>query len=210
MRLGAGAVLTALSLTLLAVTAPAAEKGPPPPPVVLHVGDSFVASGFAQALKPKVQALGGKYVSVSQTSAYTTTLIRQIKLDSLMTVNHPAMVIVTIGANEMRMPLPEQHAHAVRNITKLVSATQCVWALPPRWDDGETGILAIMKREAGSCRVYDPTPIEKSIPRGPDKIHPSPKGGQMWADAFWTFLMEGRGEGDSPWEPKKTEETKAP
>lgn len=190
----------ALAITALAsIPSALGDTKEPPKPVILHVGDSFVASGFAQALKPKFQALGAKYVSNSQTSAYTTTLIRQVKLDSLITVNRPSLVILTIGANEMRMPLPEQHAHAVKNLTKLAATTSCVWALPPRWDDAETGILAIMKREAGPCRVFDPTAIEKTLPRGPDKIHPSAKGGQMWADAFFQFLMEGKGEGEVPW-----------
>jgi lysophospholipase L1-like esterase len=187
------------ALAIAALPSIAHGDGSGPPPVVLHVGDSFVASGFAQALKPKFQALGAKYVSNSQTSAYTTTLIRQVKLDSLITVNRPSLVILTIGANEMRMPLPEQHTHAVKNLTKLASATTCIWALPPRWDDKETGILAIMKREAGPCRVHDPSAIEKSIPRGSDKIHPTAKGGQVWADAFWAWLMEGKQDGEVPW-----------
>ena len=193
------APLVLAATALAAVPSARGDAKDPPKPVVMHVGDSFVASGFAQALKPKFQALGAKYVSAAQTSAYTTTLVRQIKLDSMITVNRPSLIILTIGANEMRMPLPEQHAHAVKNLTKLASATKCIWALPPRWDDGETGILAIMKREAGPCRVHDPTAIEKTIPRGSDKVHPTPKGGQIWADAFWTWMMEGKQEGEVPW-----------
>jgi lysophospholipase L1-like esterase len=171
----------------------------PPKPVVLHVGDSFVGSGFSQSLKPRFEALGAKYVSVAQTSAYTTTLPRQIKLETLIAQHKPALIIMTIGANEMRMPDPEEHAHAVVNLTKMISTTSCIWALPPKWDEKEPGILGIMKREAGSCKVHDPASIAASIPRGPDKMHPSPKGGQMWADHFWAWLMDGKAEGEKPW-----------
>ena len=170
-------------------------------PLVLHVGDSFVGAGFAPALKPKFEKLGVEYKSTAFTAAYTTTLIRQVKLDSLITTLKPKLVIVTIGANEMAMPVPEQHAHAVKNITKLVSQIPCVWALPPRWNDKETGILAIMKREAAPCRLHDPSAIERDIPRGSDKIHPSDKGGAMWADHFFAWLMQGKTEGQMPWDP---------
>lgn len=193
--------LPLVGIALLVASSPSvarAEKDTRP--VVIHVGDSFVASGFAQALKPKFAAIGVKYLSTSQTSAYSTTLIRQVKLDSLITVNKPALVIITIGANEMRMPVPEQHAHAVKNISKLASQTSCVWAIPPRWDDKETGFLAVMKREAGPCKVHDPSAIEKDLPRGPDKVHPSAKGGAMWADHFWAWMMAGKTEGQMPWD----------
>ncbi len=170
-------------------------------PLVLHVGDSFVGAGFAPALKPRFDKLGVAYKSTAFTAAYTTTLIRQVKLDSLITTLKPKLVIVTIGANEMAMPVPEQHAHAVKNITKLISQVPCVWALPPRWNDKETGILAIMKREAAPCRVHDPSSYERDIARGPDKIHPSEKGGAMWAERFFTWLMKDKAEGQMPWDP---------
>lgn len=184
------------------------EKKAPPKPVVLHVGDSFVASGFAQALRPRFEALGAKYVTQSVTSAYTTTLPRQVKLDSMMTVHKPVLAIVTIGANEMAMPIPEQHAHAVRNISKLIGTTSCVWALPPRWTDKETGFRDVMKRESSPCRVHDPEAIAAQIERGPDKIHPTPKGGAAWAEHFWGWLNEGVAAGEAPWAPPKAPEEK--
>lgn len=194
----------ALTIGLLAAAAPAAEKdSSPPKPVVLHVGDSFVDSGFSQALKPRFEALGARYVSQSVTSAYSTTLPRQVKLDQQMRTLKPVLTIVTIGANEMAMPVPDEHAHAVRNIAKLISTTSCIWALPPRWTDKETGFRDVMKRESSPCRVHDPEEIAASIERRGDKIHPTIKGGAMWAEHFWAFLMEGRTQGEAPWEPPK-------
>ncbi|MCC6646368.1 MAG: SGNH/GDSL hydrolase family protein [Polyangiaceae bacterium] len=199
------AVLASLSLAAAATVvslSPAVSSAPRDTrPLVLHVGDSFVGAGFAPALKSRFDKIGVAYKSTAFTAAYTTTLIRQVKLDSLITTLKPRLVIVTIGANELAMPVPEQHAHAVKNITKLISQVPCVWALPPRWNDKEAGILAIMKREAGPCRVHDPAAIERDIPRGPDKIHPSDKGGAMWADHFFKWLMAGKAEGQMPWDP---------
>jgi hypothetical protein len=169
-------------------------------PVVLHVGDSFVGSGFAQGLKPRFEALGARYVSISQTSGYTTTLPRQIGLEEKMKNLKPALVILTIGANEMAMPVPEDHAHAARNLTRIISQASCIWALPPRWTDKETGFRKIMEREAPPCRVHDPEEIAAQIPRLADKIHPTLKGGQLWADHFWAWMTRDKPEGWKPWE----------
>lgn len=191
-------------LALPAAADKAKDEKPKEKPVVLHVGDSFVASGFAQALRPKFEALGAKYVSVAQTSGYTTTLNRQIKFDSLLNRHKPVLTIITIGANEMSMPIPEQHAHAVKALTKMASQSSCIWALPPRWSDKETGFRQVMTRDAQpSCRVHDAEEIAAKIPRGGDKVHPTTKGGQMWADHFWSWLMKDKAEGEKPWETPK-------
>ena len=210
MRSAVSAALLVVAGGLLAGAALGADKGAAgkesplaKAPVVLHVGDSFLGSGFAQALKPRFQALGAKYVAVVQTSAYTTTLPRQVRLDALLATHKPVLVLLTVGANEMRMPRPEDHAPAVKRLSQMAGASACIWALPPRWDDKETGILGIMRRDAGPCRVYDPTSIAPTIPRAGDKMHPSLKGGAMWADAFWSWLMAGRAPGEMPWDPPR-------
>lgn len=196
------AALVVGAMALLALPAAAdkpTEKKKDAPPVVLHVGDSFVGAGLAKALKPRFEALGAKYISIAQTSAYTTTLPRQVGLEDLLRTHRPVMVLLTIGANEMAMPSPEDHAHAARNLTKMISQTACVWALPPRWTK-ETGFRQVMTREAPPCRVHDPEEIADKIERQADKIHPTDRGGKMWADHLWASLMAGKPEGAKPWE----------
>ena len=119
MQRGGSALLLVSALGLLAVPALAdkaredkARDDKKEKPVVLHIGDSFVGAGFAQSLKPRFEALGAKYVSIAQTSGYTTTLPRQVNLEDRMKTLKPVLVILTIGANEMAMPSPEDHAHA--------------------------------------------------------------------------------------------------
>ena len=171
------------------------DKGP----IVLHVGDSFVGSGLGKSLKPRFEALGARYLSYAQTSAYTTTLPRQINLEDLMRGHRPVLVLLTIGANEMAMPVPEEHAHAARNLTRIISQSQCIWALPPRWTK-ETGFRQVMTREAPPCRVHDPEDIADKIERQIDKIHPTARGGKLWADHLWAWLMAGKPEGSKPWD----------
>jgi hypothetical protein len=180
-----------LLVSIPAVSGPKKDDPLKNAPLIMLVGDSFTGAGFAQALKPKFNKMGFKYRSIAHTSAYTTTLARQISLPSTLAYYKPVLVIVTLGANEMAMLEPETHAHAVKNLGKLAGdGRPCVWTLPPRWNDKNGGILDVIKRDAKPCRVYDANPIAKKIPRGPDKIHPNKKGGEMWANDFWKWLFE--------------------
>ena len=123
--IGAASLLAALP------NAGADESPAPPPdaPVVLHVGDSFVHVGFSQTLKPKFRESGARYVVRAKHSIYTPTIINALGLPDLMRNHMPSLVILNIGANEMRMPQPMDHAPAIRRVSEVVSrgGTSCVW-----------------------------------------------------------------------------------
>ena len=68
---------------------------------------------------------------------------------------------------------------------KRVGARECYWIGPPLWKP-DTGIVAVLKDNMGSCKFYDSSPLK--LPRVSDGIHPTDKGGADWADHFWTFL----------------------
>lgn len=164
-----------------------------PPPVVLHVGDSFVMSGLAQALKVKFEEAGVRYVVRSQQSLYTGTLSRALGLPQLLASYKPTLVLVTVGANEMRMPRPDDHAGSVRRLSQLVGQTSCVWITPPPpVPQGQTGIVQVIARESSPCLVYDSTSLAATLPRASDKVHPSREGGAIWANAFWDWLQTQR------------------
>ncbi len=185
---------------------PSAHADDPPAPlpsdapVVLHIGDSFVHAGFTQALKPMFREAGARYVVRARQSLYTPTIIHALDVHQLMRSHKPSLVIVNIGANEMRMPQPEDHAPAVRALSSLIGRTTCVWVTPPPPDtQGQTGIVEVMKRDSSPCRVFDSTPLAPSIPRGTDKIHPNREGGALWAKSFWDWLQQERDQDKGPW-----------
>jgi lysophospholipase L1-like esterase len=159
---------------------------------VLHIGDSFVHVGFSQSLKPLFEAAGARYVVRARASLYTGTILNALQVTELMRNHKPVLVIVNIGANEMRMPHPDDHAGAVRKVSEAVSryGATCVWVTPPSpVDQGQTGIVEVIQRETSPCRVFDSSPLAPGLPRAADKIHPSHKGGKLWADAFWAWLQ---------------------
>jgi hypothetical protein len=167
----------------------------------LHIGDSFALAGFAQALRPRMRALGVRYEVRAETSSFTTTWSQ--KIEQLIADMQPDLVIINLGANETQNADPAAHAPAIRHIVKSIGNRPCVWVSPPLWDK-ETGIVDVMRTNSAPCRFYDSNAlISAPIPRRKDKIHPSEKGGAIWADAFWSWLVAERsgkaGQGASPW-----------
>ena len=170
---------------------------------MLHIGDSFAVAGFAQALKPHMNALGVRYEVRAETSSFTTTWAG--KMDLLVANTQPDLVIVNLGANEFTNTDPPAHAPAVRRIVKSIGGRPCVWVSPPSWRK-DTGITQVIRENTAPCRFFDsdalvPTPI----PRQGDKIHPSEAGGAIWAEAFWSWLNTQRAPAEdgaiksSPW-----------
>jgi hypothetical protein len=166
---------------------------PAPRPVVLHIGDSFTAAGFSQALRPKIEGSGRTYKVLYKTSAYTTTLPRDLGLLEIFAQYRPALTIITLGANEIPLADANLRRGAVRRLAEQASKHgPCVWTLPPVWRDDGNEILTVIREEAAPCKVYDVGALAKTIPRQKDKIHPTPEGGAIWADSFWKWL------GDEP------------
>jgi hypothetical protein len=172
---------------------------PAPRPVVLHIGDSFTAAGFSQALRPRIEASGRMYKVLYKTSAYTTTLPRDVGLVEIVAQYKPALTIITLGANEIPLADANLRRGAIRRIVEQASKYgPCVWTLPPIWRDDGNEILAVIREEAAPCRVFDLGALAKDIPRKKDKVHPSPEGGAIWADLFWKWLGEAPASTPSP------------
>ncbi|CAN93590.1 MULTISPECIES: SGNH/GDSL hydrolase family protein [Sorangium] len=194
-----------------AAAAPTAAVPPefavPPNTAVLHVGDSFAVAGFAQALRPRMQAHRVRYAVKAETSSYTVTWASRMEL--LVANYQPDLVIISLGANEVENVNPPAHAGAIRRIVKAIGGRPCVWVSPPLWRK-DTGIIDVIRTNSAPCRFFDSDALVPGpLPRQKDKIHPNEVGGARWAEAFWSWLTaehlpagEERGEAAparSPW-----------
>lgn len=171
---------------------------------MLHIGDSFVLAGFAQALRGRFHDLGARYEVKSEQSSFTVSWAS--KVERLVADTQPDLVLINLGANEVLNTDPPAHAPAVRRIVKSIGDRPCVWIMPPLWLK-DTGIRKVIRENSGPCRFFDTDALVKQeIPRQGDHIHPSDKGGAIWADAFWAWLQGERTTSDasalgpkSPW-----------
>jgi lysophospholipase L1-like esterase len=170
---------------------------------VLHVGDSFVDASFQQNLRPRFRESGSRYISRSAVATYTTTWAYDPAFDAWL-ARKPALVIVTLGANEADIPVPEEHAKPIALIARKIAAAgaACVWTTPPLWRH-DTGIVQVIHDHAAPCLFFESDAVMGSplslAERNPDRIHPNPKGGARWTSAFWTWLQSHRDPSGGPW-----------
>jgi hypothetical protein len=169
---------------------------------VLHVGDSFVDASFSQNLGPRFRAAGARYVALGTTATFTTDWAYDPELDRWLS-QHPSLVLVTLGANEVEVPFPKAHAGAVARIARKISAASpaCVWTTPPMWKD-DTGILQVIHDHCAPCLFFESDALLGNLTdeeRQSDHIHPNGRGGARWADTFWAWLEEHRDPSRGPW-----------
>ncbi len=158
---------------------------------VIHIGDSFVDAGLSAALRPKFAAEATRYLNFGKHSTYLGTWAFEENLENYYYDYRPALVLVTLGANEPAAP-PETRARLVREIVKRLRGAPCVWISTPLWKGAPTGLNDMIRRESAPCRFFDSSAVAADMPRMKDGVHPDKQGGQMWADAFWRWLDENR------------------
>ncbi len=154
--------------------------------VVLHAGDSMVGGdgGLTKALGAKFRAEGAKFVRDYEVSVSIGTFARTAKLKNLLVRHKPDIVILTLGANDVFIPFPQNFATHVEAIVKKIGDRECYWIGPPTWKP-DSGIVAVIREHVAPCKFFDSSNLP--LKRGGDHIHPTDKGGAEWAELFWSF-----------------------
>jgi hypothetical protein len=166
--------------------------------VVLHVGDSFAAA-LGIPLSRRLKAAGVRSVLEFEDASYIPTWAHGAALAKLVARHDPDLVIITLGGNEFEIPEPERRAAAVERIVAKLGDRSCIWISPPRWK-ADTGVLGVIRRHAAPCRFVDSDALVTHLPLKADRVHPSTKGSEIWADAVLEWLMRARDPvGPSPW-----------
>jgi lysophospholipase L1-like esterase len=178
-----------------ASAASAAPATPPTPKTyarVLHTGDSMVGGGLARALGPKFEADGTKYHRDVIESGTIHEFSQNDHLPSLIAKIKPDLVLLTLGANHVPHSTdPEKEIGPfLPKLLKRVAGIDCYWIAPPIWKPSQAKFNQWLSEHVAPCRFYDGSHVD--IARRADKIHPNEKGGEAWADDFWTFY---KGEG---------------
>ncbi len=149
-------------------------------PWVLHIGDSFVEAFFKQNLAPRFRAAGARYVVQGETATVTTSWASNPELDSWLELR-PSLVLITLGANEVTLPVPEMRARAVERLVQRIAAVapSCVWITPLTWK-GDTGILKVIHDHSRPCLFFDSDAVVGELSaseRQPQSHSPKSQGG---------------------------------
>jgi lysophospholipase L1-like esterase len=186
-----------------AVAPVAAAPAAPPAPLpqgtrVLQVGDSFAAA-LGIELGKLLKQEGLRTSLETKTPSYIGDWAFGPVLPKAISDYNPDLVLITLGANEVEIPVPAQRVGPVQRLIKSLGDRPCVWILPPLWKQ-DTGVMQVIKDNAKPCQVLDSSALVPSLPRGPDKIHPSTEGRSIWANAVLEWLKQARDPaGPRPW-----------
>ena len=217
-RAAAPPAASALASSAPATSAPAAPASQQPEPVagampvaappplpagtlVLQIGDSF-ADALGGQLGKLLRAVGVRSDLEFETPSYIPNWSYGAKLPRLVSNDQPDLILITLGANEIEIPHPEERAKPIRHLVKMLGGRPCVWVAPPLWKP-DSGVLKVIRDNVAPCRYLDSNLLLHDLPRARDKIHPSPEGREIWAKAVFNWLSRERvGSAEHPWELK--------
>ena len=162
---------------------------------VLHIGDSMVGFkfGLTRALGARFEGDGAKFFSIPITSAGIQSFEKGTDLDDAIKKTHPDLVLITLGANNATSPSPEYLIPAIKRVVKKIGVganprRKCVWIGPPLWKPDKVGFIDVLQKSTEPCRFFDSSHL--ALDRMTDGIHPTNKGGEVWGDAVYRYLIE--------------------
>ena len=164
----------------------------------MHVGDSF-ADALGGSLGKLLKAAGVRNELEFKTPSYIPNWSYGPDLPKLVAHHHPDLVLITLGANEIEIPHPEDRAKPIKHLVGLLGGRPCVWIAPPLWKP-DSGVLEVIRENVAPCRYLDSNLLVHDLPRAHDKIHPSLVGRDIWAKAVFDWLVRERvGSTTQPW-----------
>lgn len=156
---------------------------------IVLVGDSF-AQGLGGPLAAIAQRVPCAFRAVGKRSTRVRDWMRGSELEEAMGSPPPALVLVSLGTNDMRAADPAgAGAAAGALIDRIVAAGAPVaWIGPPRVTF-DTGVFrAALARECStrSVRIFDSQALD--LERASDGIHMTPGGYRTWAEAIAAWV----------------------
>jgi lysophospholipase L1-like esterase len=176
-------------------SAPSASPRPTAEPLpkgtlVLQIGDSFAAA-LGGELGKLLNAQGVRSALEYKTASYIPNWSYDGDVPKFVSLYHPDLVLITLGANEIEIPKPEMRAGPIKHLVGELGGRPCVWVAPPLWKP-DTGLLKVIKDNIAPCRYLDSNALVHDLPRGRDKIHPSSEGREIWAKIVFDWLASER------------------
>lgn len=165
---------------------------------VLQIGDSFAAA-LGGELSKLLKDAGLRSTLEYKTASYIPNWSYEGDVPKFVASYHPDLVLITLGANELEIPKPEERIKPIKHLVSTLGGRPCVWIAPPLWKP-DTGLLKVIRENVAPCRYLDSNALVQDLPRGPDKIHPSTQGRQIWAKVVFDWLAKERvGSPTQPW-----------
>lgn len=170
-----------------------AKPTPPPRPIdpnpqrILVVGDSMVYN-LLPLLASYCEHNGHQLHPAIWWGSTSMGWAGSRKLDELLVRHQPTFVIFVLGSSEVLSKVIHTIAPpAIEKLRKRIGDRKFVWIGPPNWRE-DTGINDVLQQQLGDSLYFRSAELE--LEREDDGIHPTPKGGRVWAEHFIRWWKE--------------------
>jgi lysophospholipase L1-like esterase len=149
---------------------------------VLQVGDSF-AGALGVPLGRMLEARGVHSVLKARDASYLTDWAWDGELQKQIWKYNPDLVVITLGANELKISEPEARAKTVKKLVSILAGRPCVWIAIPLWDGPQNGLLDVIEKNLAPCIYLDTNALMDTahMARIEDGIHPTASAREGWA-----------------------------
>lgn len=109
------------------------------------------------------------------------------KIRSYMEMSKPDFVIISLGSNEMELKHFERRIPDVEKIVSEMDDIPFVWVGPPLWKE-DKGVYSMLEKGVPKGKLFKIETLD--IERGPDKVHPTRRGADVWADTLMRWIRK--------------------
>ena len=109
------------------------------------------------------------------------------KIRQYMEMSKPDFIIISLGSNEMELKHFERRIPDVESIVEQLEDIPFVWVGPPLWKE-DKGVYAMLEKGVPKGKLFKIETLD--IERGPDKVHPTRKGADQWADTLMRWIRK--------------------
>lgn len=109
------------------------------------------------------------------------------KINEYIRESHPDFIIVSLGSNEMELKYFDKRIPDVKNILEQIDTIPYVWVGPPLWKE-DKGVYTMLEKTLPKGVLFKLDGTKTKIPRGPDNVHPTRKGADLWADTIMRWI----------------------
>ena len=109
------------------------------------------------------------------------------KIKEYLEMSKPDFVIISLGSNEMELKHFERRIPDVENIVEQLDDIPFVWVGPPLWKE-DKGVYTMLEKGVPKGKLFKIQNLD--LERGPDKVHPTRKGADVWADTLMRWIRK--------------------
>lgn len=107
------------------------------------------------------------------------------KLKKYLEESRPDFVIISLGANEMGLKDFSRRIPEIKKIISQIGDIPYVWVGPPLWKE-DHGLYKALRKGLPEGRLFETGTLQ--MERGPDHIHPTRRGADVWADSLMLWI----------------------